>query len=287
MVHHCAYVLKAPSENFADDVQYLEGFVREQWIGLRIDHPSIMKMYPSNHNSGFLYILLEYIEGQTLRQWMYDHPKVSLQQMRDIIAGIVKGMRVLQRMEMVHRDIKPENIMICDDGNIKLIDFGTVKVQGLNEINSLINEEVPVGSVNYIAPEYLLEGYCDFRSDIFSVGMIAYEILSGKLPYNMGHTHRRKPKSLSEWHYQSMGKSTQEIPEWIDCALQKAVHPNIQRRYDSLSEFVADLSQPNTQLIEHRHKAPLLERHPVVVWQGVSCVLLAVVIVQLIINHHS
>jgi protein phosphatase len=284
--HHCSYVLKAPSENFTDDVQYLEGFVREQWVGLRIDHPSIMKMYPSSHDSSFLYILTEYIEGQTLRQWMYDHPKVSLQQMRDIITGILKGMRVLQRMEMIHRDIKPENIMICDDGNIKLIDFGTVKVQGLNEINSLLNEEIPVGSVNYIAPEYILEGGCDLRSDIFSVGIIAYEMLSGKLPYHMGHTHRRKPKSMSEWHYQPIGESTQDIPEWIDCALQKAVHPNIQRRYDSLSEFVADLSQPNTQLIERRHKAPLLERHPVVVWQGVSFVLLVVVIVQLIISHH-
>lgn len=278
--HNCSYVLKAPSENFTDDMQYLEGFVREQWIGLRIDHPSVMKIYPSNKDSQFLYLLAEYIEGQTLRQWMYDNPHASLQQMRDILQGIVKGMRVMQRMEMVHRDIKPENIMIGDDGHIKLIDFGTVKVKGLNELNSPLSEEVPVGSVNYIAPEYLLDNYCDFRADIFSIGMIAYEMLTGKLPYAMDHSYRRRPTSISEWQYQPVGKHQPEIPDWIDCALQKAVHPNIERRYDSLSEFMTDLSQPNPQLLAHRHQAPLIERNPVLVWQGISAILCAAIVIQ-------
>lgn len=278
--HSCPYVLKAPSENFTDDMQYLEGFVREQWIGLRIDHPSVMKIYPSNKDSQFLYLLAEYIEGQTLRQWMYDNPHASLQQMRDILQGIVKGMRVMQRMEMVHRDIKPENIMIGDDGHIKLIDFGTVKVKGLNELNSPLSEEVPVGSVNYIAPEYLLDNYCDFHADIFSIGMIAYEMLTGKLPYAMDHSYRRRPTSISEWQYQPVGKHQPEIPDWIDCALQKAVHPNIERRYDSLSEFMTDLSQPNPQLLAHRHQAPLIERNPVLVWQGISAILCAAIVIQ-------
>lgn len=283
--HSCPYVLKAPSENFVDDAQYLEGFVREQWIGLRLDHSSVMKIYPSSNDSQFLYLLAEYIEGQTLRQWMYDHPNASLQQMRDILDGIVKGMRVMQRMEMVHRDLKPENIMIADDGHIKLIDFGTVKVKGLHEINSPVSESIPVGSVNYIAPEYLLDDRCDFRSDIFSIGMIAYEMLSGKLPYAMDHAYRRMPTSITEWQYQSIKGHQADIPDWIDCALQKAVHPNIARRYESLSEFVADMSQPNPQLLASRHQSPLIERNPVLVWQGISLVLFIVMMVHVFLYH--
>lgn len=278
--HHRSYVLKAPSENFTDDLQYLEGFVREQWVGLRIDHPSVMKIYPPSHDSSFLYLLAEYIEGQTLRQWMYDNPHASLQQMREMIAAIVKGMRVMQRMEMIHRDLKPENVMVADEGVIKLIDFGTVKVQGLNEISSPLNEEVPVGSVHYIAPEYLLEDYCDIRSDIFSIGVIAYEMLSGKLPYAMDNAHRRRPQSLGEWSYESIRLHKPEIPEWVDCALEKATNPNIQHRYDSLSELVADISQPNMQLVGRRHREPLIERNPVLVWQGVSLLLFIVILVQ-------
>jgi protein phosphatase len=278
--HNCAYVLKAPSENFVDDVQYLEGFVREQWIGLRIDHDSIMKVFPPNHESQFLYLLAEYVEGQTLRQWMYDNPRVSLQQMRDKVNGIVTAMRVLQRMEMVHRDLKPENIMVAADGSIKLIDFGTVKVQGLSEISSPIREEIPVGSVNYIAPEYLLQNSCDFRSDIFSLGMMVYEMLSGVLPYQMGHAHRRMPKDISEWRYQSIREHNKDIPEWIDYALKKAVHPNIHKRYDALSEFVSDLCQPNNALIERYKKAPLMERNPVAVWQGIAVILFVLLMVQ-------
>jgi protein phosphatase len=278
--HKRVYVLKAPSENFVDDVQYLEGFVREQWIGLRINHDGIMKIFPANHESQFLYLLAEYVEGQTLRQWMYDNPRVSLQQMRDKVNRIVTAMRVLQRMEMVHRDLKPENIMVAVDGGIKLIDFGTVKVQGLNEISSPISEEIPVGSVNYIAPEYLLQNSSDFRSDIFSLGVMVYEMLSGDLPYEMGHAHRRLPKDISEWRYQSIREYNKNIPDWVDCALKKAVHPNKHNRYNALSEFVSDLCHPNSALTERYKKAPLIERNPVVVWQGVAFILFVLLVVQ-------
>jgi serine/threonine protein kinase/serine/threonine protein phosphatase PrpC len=283
--HNRTYVLKAPSEHFSDDVQYLEGFVREQWIGLRINHDNVMKTYAPDHSSQFLYLLAEYVEGQTLRQWMYDNPKISLQQMRDIVNGVVTAMRVLERMEMIHRDIKPENIMITREGGVKLIDFGTVKVQGLNEINSPISEEIPVGSVNYIAPEYLLQDVSDFRSDIFSLGVIVYEMLSGALPYKMGHVHRRLPKNTSEWRYQSIREHNKDVPEWIDLAIKKAVNPNITKRYEALSEFVSDLSQPNVNLVETYKKSPLIERNPVIVWQGATLVLLLVVILQFIVNN--
>jgi len=279
--HQRPYILKAPSEHFSEDAQYLEGFIREQWIGLRVNHDAIMKVYAPNNDSQFLYLLAEYIEGKTLRQWMHDNDEpVSLEKMREIVQGIITGLRVFKRLEMIHRDLKPENIMICTDGSIKLIDFGTVKVNGLNEIASVIAEEIPVGSVDYIAPEYLLDGQADHRSDIFSLGVIIYEMLSGKLPYNVSHAHRRMPKNRQEWHYQSLAKYNENIPVWIDCALQKATHPNIKRRYDVLSEFSADLYEPNASLLQKHQQAPLLERNPIFVWQGLSALLFLVIIVQ-------
>ncbi len=279
--HKRPYILKAPSPNFSEDAQYLEGFIREQWVGLRADHDSIMKVYAPSHDSQFLYLLAEYIEGQTLRQWMHDNGKhTSLEKMREIVQGIVTGLRVFRRMEMIHRDLKPENIMICDDGRIKLIDFGTVKVSGLSEIASPICEDVPVGSVDYIAPEYLLEGQADHRSDIFSLGAIIYEMLSGKLPYQMSHAHRRTPKDIHEWRYQSIRNYDKNIPEWIDCALEKATHPSFQQRYEVLSELVKDLYEPNVNLLEKYQRVPLIERNPKVFWQCLSFVFGCIIILQ-------
>ncbi len=281
--HQRSYVLKVPSENFSEDTQYLEGFVREQWVGLRIDHDSVMKVYATPHDSQFLYLLAEYVEGQTLRQWMYDNPQPSLQKVRDIVSGIITGLRVFQRMDMVHRDLKPENIMITTQGHIKIIDFGTVKVKGLQEIASPVTEDIPVGSVNYIAPEYLLDNMDDYRSDIFSLGVITYEMLSGKLPFQMENSHRRRPKSISQWRYQSIRRYSPSVPDWVDCALQQATQPSIYKRYDAFSAFFTDLCQPNNTLLNNHLKPPLIERHPTRVWQGVSAILLFILIVQTIL----
>ncbi len=278
--HLQPYILKAPSSQFSEDAQYLEGFVREQWVGLRVNHDRVMKTYSPDHNSQFLYLLAEYVEGQTLRQWMHDRPDISLEKMREITQEIIAGLRVFQRMEMIHRDLKPENIMVCDDGSIKLIDFGTVKVNGLSEIVSPISDDIPVGSVDYIAPEYLLNGEASHRSDIFSLGVIIYEMLSGHLPYKMSNAHRSTPKSIQEWRYFPITDYNKNIPQWVDYALRKATHPSEGQRYEALSELMADLRQPNSELIQQYYKAPLIERNPILFWQGLSCLLVITIIAQ-------
>ena len=281
--HDLPYVLKAPSHNFADDLSYLDGFVREQWIGLRVNSDSVMKTYPTPKNSRFLYLLMEYVEGKTLRQFMDDNGPVALDKMRTILNGAIKGIRVLQRMDMVHRDIKPENIMICSDERVKIIDFGTVKVNGLGDIKGIDLEEIPVGSVDYIAPEYVLGGDGNIQSDIFSLGVIAYEMITGKLPYAMSHIHRRLPEHSKEWVYTSIRERDKSLPIWIDAALKKAVHPQISQRHTALSEFSTDLQKPNRELIARYQKIPLIERNPVLTWQLVSAVLCVVIILQWVI----
>lgn len=274
------YVLKAPSENFSDDPQYLEGFVREEWVGRRIDSPAVMKIYERPEGSPFLYHLCEYIEGQTLRQWIHDNPTPSLSRVRHLTEGMVRGVRVFQRLGMVHRDLKPENMIIRPDGCIVMIDFGTVRVDGLDEIARQLEEEVPVGSVDYIAPEYLRgeKGY--HYSDIFSLGVIVYEMLTGKVPYKTSAAQQRNPQRYQEWSYLPARDIRKDIPIWLDLALQKACAQSPSKRYHAMSEFLADLSTPNEQLLSDYQGAPLLSRNPLLVWQWLSAVLFLVALVE-------
>jgi serine/threonine protein phosphatase PrpC len=278
--HSVQFVLKAPSLNFSEDTQYLEGFMREEWVGRRIDNKGVMKILPKNDNSQFLYHISEYLEGQTLRQWMYDNPLPSLEKVRAISQGIIQALRVFQRLGMVHRDLKPENVIIDQNEQIKLIDFGTVQVGGLNEISSLLSEECPVGSVDYIAPEYLMGQRGTYRSDLFSLGVIVYEMLTGKPPFNLSNTHRRTPKHFGEWQYHSAQEYRPDLPLWLDLSLEKATNPNPTGRYSALSEFYTDLCTPNQTMVNKREHSPLLERDPVRLWKMISALLLIIVVLQ-------
>jgi len=283
LVHNQAddknYVLKAPSESFADDAQYLEGFIREQWVGRRIDHPAVMKIYPRPDSSPFLYHICEFIEGQTLRQWIFDNPKPPLELVRNLTRDIIAALRVFQRQHMVHRDLKPENIMLTKDGHIKLIDFGTVYVSGLGEVTSPLREDFPVGSADYIAPEYLLGEAGTHSSDIFSLGVIVYEMLTNALPFNLPDMTRRVPKGLQAWRYQPANDRRKNIPHWVDLALEKATAPNPRARYQALSEFLQDVCVPNADMLQLRESAPLIERNPAKFWRGLSLFLFVLVLI--------
>lgn len=273
-------VLKAPSENFSEDPQYLEGFIREQWVGRRLNSPWVMKIYERPHESPFLYHLCEYVEGQTLRQWMHDNPQPEFDEVRAITESIIRGIRVFQRMGMVHRDLKPENIILTPQKKAVIIDFGTVRVDSLDEIESPIDDQTPVGSVDYIAPEYLRGEKGLHQSDIFSLGVIVYEMLTGKLPYKTSAAQQRNPQRYQDWHYLSARDHRKEIPLWLDLALEKACAESPVQRYGVLSEFLADMSTPNSQLVSERQNAPFLKRNPLLFWQWSSAVLLVIVLVE-------
>lgn len=274
------FVLKAPSANFAEDPQYLEGFVREQWVGRRVDNPGIMKIYDPVPDSKFLYHICEYIDGMTLRQWMYDNPLPELQKVRELVKHIAASLRVFQRMGMLHRDLKPDNIMLTGAGEIKLIDFGTVQVSGLQEITSMLSENIPVGTADYMAPEYLLGEKGEFRSDIFSFGVIVYELLTGSLPFKAPVTNRDRVYDYSFWQYQSAVSKRKEIPLWVDLAINKACAARPSQRYAALSEFLHDLLVPNQHLLSRHQHIPLLDKNPVRFWQVVSGFLLVLLVVQ-------
>ncbi|MCU4675970.1 bifunctional protein-serine/threonine kinase/phosphatase [Catenovulum sp. 2E275] len=268
------YALKMPSENFREDPEYLDGFLREEWIGNRLSHRNIMRIFPRPENSPFMYHLCEYLGGQNLRQWIADNPKPSLDEVRKIMTEVVQAMRFFQRNGMVHRDLKPENVIIDKFGQIKVIDFGTVSVEGLEEISSPINETCPVGSVDYIAPEYLMGQKGNFQADLYSIGMMFYEMLAGKIPFKIGDLRNKIPKNYHYWRYESLLIQRPDMPKWIDVALEKACQPDPNLRYTSFSEFLADIATPNQNLMRKHEVQPLIKRDPLQFWRGISLVLL-------------
>jgi protein phosphatase len=276
------FVLKAPSLNFAEDPQYLEGFAREQWVGRRIDHPGIMKIHEPLADSRFLYHCCEYIDGQTLRQWMQQHPQPAIAPVREFAKQIAAALRAMQRLGMLHRDLKPDNVMLSAQGELKLIDFGTVQVKGLGDVHARLREEVPVGTADYLAPEYLMGERGEHRSDIFSLGVMIYEMLCGDLPYKALPSNVGALRSYAHWQYRPLSIVRADLPLWLDLCLRKACAPRPSQRYESLSEFMHDLEVPNTALVAEHLERPMLERHPVRFWQGLSLVLLILLVVSLL-----
>ncbi|MFT2091057.1 protein kinase domain-containing protein [Paraglaciecola sp. 2405UD69-4] len=276
------YGLKIPSQNFVDDPVFLSGFLREEWVGQHLKHPNIMGIYRRRENAKFMYHICEYIEGQTLRQWMLDNPEPTLEQVRKIASQLITALRVLQRKDMVHRDVKPENVMITHQGEVKLIDFGTVLVKALAETNSLPEEKVVVGAVHYIAPEYLLKHDSSHLSDMFSVVTVVYEMLAGQLPFKAFKYQDYIPASYGEWHYQSLSKFRTDLPIWLDLTLRKGLQPNPQMRYQAYSEFLTDLSQPNPGMLRAAREQPLLERDPLLFYK-ILCIAQFIAIIILLV----
>ena len=271
--------LKAPSESFAEDAVYLDGFIREEWIGKRIDHPGVMKILP-RPESRFLYLLAEHIEGQSLRQWMLDNPRPPIDDVRRLVGDIAKALRAFQRLQIVHGDLKPENVMIDRDGNAKIVDFGAAQVQGFVEQSDVVRATHPVGSVGYVAPECLLGQQPSHGADIYALGVVAYEMLAGTLPYKPPVA--RDAKAHLNRPYIPLAKAGRgDVPKWVDLALAKATAQNPANRFDALSELVTDISRPNPELVRRAESAPLLEKNPALFWQLVSAVLGALLVASI------
>ncbi|MCB1912513.1 MAG: protein kinase [Rhodocyclaceae bacterium] len=275
------FVLKAPSGNFAEDAVYLDGFIREEWVGQRIDHPNVMKTYRPPREKRFLYYLGEHIEGMNLREWLQDNPKPPLDAVRDIVRQAIAGLRAFQRADMVHQDLKPENIMINRDGRVKLLDFGTVMIAGTDEIASPLDKSVPQGSVNYVAPEYLMGEAGSFRSDLFSLAVITYEMITGELPFDEPAVKRVSLDNYGELDYIPANRRRHDLPLWIEGCLRKALQPNPAYRYDAFSEFLQDFTHPNPQLEAHIRRQPLLQKNPLRFWKVLCAVLVVLNLLQL------
>ncbi len=273
-------ILKTPSIDLQGDAAYIERFLTEEWIARRISSAHVLRPCPPNRKRNFVYVVTEFIDGQTLSQWMRDNPKPGLEAVRSIVEQIAKGLRAFHRLEMLHQDLRPENIMIDRTGTVKIIDFGSASVASLLEAAPLDEQSQILGTVQYSAPEYFLGEGGTTRSDLFSLGVITYQMLTGRLPYGAEVAKSRTRSAQNKLHYDSVLHEDRDIPAWIDGVLRKAVHPNPAKRYDELSEFLHDLRHPNAAFLS-KTRQPLLDRNPVAFWRGLSLVLAVAVIALL------
>jgi len=262
-------VIKTPSVNFEDDPSYIDLFLHEEWVAKRLQSPHLIKVSGADRKRSFLYTVVEYVQGQSLKQWMADNLKPELIQVRGTINQIARGLRAMHRLEMIHQDLKPDNILLDQFNTLKIIDFGSTKIAGLAEIKSVVEHNEIVGTANYSAPEYFKGHSGTTCSDIYSLGVIAYEMLTGHLPYGEITPERASKKKFI---YTSARQHNPMIPDWLDACLQKAVNPNPDKRYHLLSEFISDFSKPNQSLLDRTTSQPLLERNPLVFWRGVALI---------------
>lgn len=273
-------VIKIPSTEHKEDKAYLERFLLEEWIARRINNQHVLKAYQQTRERNYLYTVMEYVEGQTLQQWIIDNPNLSIEVVRQIADQIAKGLLAFHRQEMIHQDLRPANIMIDKTGSVKIIDLGSVKVAGITEINTFNDQESLLGTATYSAPEYFLGDVGTYRSDQFSLGVIVYQMLSGKLPYGTNVAKANTKSAQRKLKYDSLYMENGDIPVWIDETLRKSVHPDPYKRYSELSEFIYDLRHPNPKFL-NKSRPPLLERNPVLFWKVISLILTVVIIILL------
>jgi len=271
-------VLKIPSIDLGSDKVYLERFMLEEWIARRLNHPNIIKSYLNTRKRNYLYTVTEYMQGQTLAQWIINNPKPKYETVRAIVEQIAKGLLALHRQEMIHQDLRPENIMIDTNGTVKIIDFGSTRVEGIVDINTHLKETHILGTTQYAAPEYFVGEIGTPKSDLFSLGLIMYYMLSGRFAYGVNIARTSTIQQQNKLTYDSLYP---EQPIWIDETLKKSLQLDPYNRYAELSEFIYDLNNPNPKFLDKK-RAPVIKRNPIAFWKGVSFVFFLVIVFLLI-----
>jgi serine/threonine protein kinase len=200
---------------------------------------------------------------------------------RSIIGQLAAGLLALHRREMIHRDLRPRNVIVEEGGTARIIDFGSVEVAGLGELASnAAKAAIFAGSIQYTAPEILRGDRASPQSDLFSLGVIAYQMLTGDLPYGAAAARATTIAAQRRLRYRPAPELNPAVPDWLDAALARAVAIDPARRYSELSEFTYDLAHPNPAL--ERSARPLLERGTARQWRIVAMMLAAALILSML-----
>ncbi|HKL99866.1 MAG TPA: Stk1 family PASTA domain-containing Ser/Thr kinase [Mobilitalea sp.] len=227
-------VLKA---EYSSDRSFVNKFRGEAQSAAGLSHPNIVNVYDVGDDSGLHYIVMELVEGITLKRFIERKGKLEVKEAVGITIQIAQGMEAAHDNHIIHRDIKPQNIIISREGKVKVTDFGIAKATNSNTITSNA-----MGSVHYLSPEQARGGYSDEKSDIYSLGVTLYEMLSGKVPFAGDNT-----VSVALLHIQGEAMGLREldpsIPISVDKIVQKCMQKRPERRYHSASELILDLKR--------------------------------------------
>ena len=207
-------------------------------------------LHLQSRRRNYLYVVTEFVDGQTLTQWMIDNPRPDLETVRGIVEQIAKGLQAFHRLEMLHQDVRPDNIMIDKTGTAKIIDFGSTRMTGVVETAPSHRRTTFWAPRSTPRPNISSAKAASSRSDMFSLGVIAYQMLTGRLPYGTQIAKARTRVAATKAAIQTPLSTTIAICRHGSTGRsRKAVHPDPYQRYEELSEFVFDLRHPNKKLI--------------------------------------
>ena len=263
------YCMKTPSVNYDDDLAYIERFIMESWMGSRISNPHVVKVVDNNKDKNWLYYLTEYIDGRTLEQWIKENPKPAVQDVTYILVQIGKGLRAMHRREILHQDIKPGNIMIDNNGEVTIIDFGSCYSKGIAEIATPLDDPGILGTAGYSAPEVVITGKSTVQSEVFSLAVLAYEMLTGKEPFSGKLNKCKTSKDYLKTKYVPCFNENPLVPIWIDGAIKKGLRFNAERRHEDIPELLHELQTPNSKYTT-THNAVFMDKNPLLFWQIMS-----------------
>ena len=223
--------------DLAHDEKFVRRFQREALAASSLSHPNIVEVYDVGEDNGNYYIVMEYIEGRQLKQLLKKRDKLTLTEAIDIMLQVTDGMSTAHDAYIIHRDIKPQNIMILDNGMVKITDFGIAMAMNstqLTQTNSVM------GSVHYLPPEQANGKSATLQSDVYSMGILMYELLTGKLPYKGDNAVEIALKHLKE-PFPSIRKEMPEIPQSVENIILRATAKNPKNRYSDAREMFNDL----------------------------------------------
>ncbi len=229
--------IKVLRGDLSNDEKFVRRFQREALSASSLSHPNIVEMYDVGEDNGIYYIVMEYIEGKTLKQLIKKRGALTLSEAIDIMLQITDGISQAHDSYIIHRDLKPQNIMIKEDGSIKITDFGIA--MALNS-TQLTQTNSVMGSVHYLPPEQASGKGSTIRSDIYSMGILFYELLTGTLPFKGENAVEIALKQMRD-EIPSVRKKNPAIPQSVENVIYKATAKNPKNRYSDSKEMHADL----------------------------------------------
>ena len=229
--------IKVLKQEFSDNASFVSKFRVEAQAAAGLMHPNIVNVYDVGEEKGINYIVMELVDGITLKKYIEKKSRLSVKEAISIAIQVSMGLQAAHHARIIHRDIKPQNIIISKDGKVKITDFGIAKAATSNTITSNV-----MGSVHYTSPEQARGGYSDERSDIYSLGITIFEMLTGRVPFN-GET----TVAIAIKHIQSPMPSPREfvpdIPVSVEQIVLKCCEKSPDRRYQNMESLIADLKQ--------------------------------------------
>ena len=244
--------IKVLRGDLSNDEKFVRRFQREALSASSLAHPNIVEMYDVGEDDGTYYIVMEYVDGKTLKQLLKKRGTLTLSEAIDIMSQLTDGMAHAHDSYIIHRDLKPQNIMIKDDGQIKITDFGIA--MALNS-TQLTQTNSVMGSVHYLPPEQASGKGCTIKSDIYSMGIIFYELLTGSLPFRGDNAVEIALKHMRE-PLPSLREENPAIPQSIENIIRKATAKNPKNRYENARSMHEDLL---TALDDDRMNEPVYQ----------------------------